>query len=278
MAKKTINVKGRDIALLMQPDQGEYISLTDIARLGEGDPRDYIRNWLRSGPTIEFLGVWEKVHNPDFKVVVWHHIKAQYTNNAYLMSATKWVNETNAIGIFSKAGKYGGTFAHSDIALNFANWLSPEFYVYLIKDYQRLKTEEAKQLDTDWNVKRLMSKANFHIHSEAVRENLVPHIDWNTKREAIFQASETDLINLALFGMTAKEWRQQNPKKRGNMRDHASTLQLLVLSNLQSLNAKLLKWDCDKEQRFQILHESAKEELSILLNQKAIGDIKKLKR
>ena len=156
MAKKTINVKGRDIALLMQPDQGEYISLTDIARLGEGDPRDYIRNWLRSGPTIEFLGVWEKVHNPDFKVVVWHHIKAQYTNNAYLMSATKWVNETNAIGIFSKAGKYGGTFAHSDIALNFANWLSPEFYVYLIKDYQRLKTEEAKQLDTDWNVKRRM--------------------------------------------------------------------------------------------------------------------------
>jgi hypothetical protein len=276
MAKKTINVKGVDIVLYPQ-DAGDYISLTDIAKQSSDEPRFVIRNWLSTQNTIQYLGAWETLHNPNFNRAGFRTFRDEFFENPFSLTPKKWLELTNASGIESKSGRYGGTFAHSDIAINFCYWINPIFQVYLIKEFQRLKEEESNRLNTDWSVKRLMSKANFHIHSEAVRENLVPHIDWNTKREAIYQASETDLINLALFGQTAREWRIANPKKKGNMRDHASTSQLLVLSNLQSLNAKLIKWDCDKEQRFQILHESAKEELSILINQKAITNIKKLR-
>ncbi|MCB9053670.1 MAG: KilA-N domain-containing protein [Lewinellaceae bacterium] len=275
MAKKKLVVQGVEISLF-QREEAEYICISDIAQKF-GEARIVIANWMRNRTTLRFLGKWEELYNPEFNRIEFDTLLFESGENTFTMTPTKWIKTTGAIGIEVKMGRGGGTFAHKDLALGFCYWASPEFQLYVIKEFQRLKEDEAQRLSTDWNVKRLMSKANFHIHREAVRENLVPHIDWNTKREAIFQASETDLINLALFGMTAKEWRIANPNKKGNMRDHASTAQLLVLSNLQSLNAKLLKWDCDKGQRFQILHESAKEELSILVSQRAIKDIKKLK-
>ncbi len=272
---KILNVLGREINLFSH-NLGEFICLTDMARGMEGDPKDYIRNWLRNGSTIEFLGVWEKVHNPNFNVVEFHHIKAEFTRNAFLMSVGKWKEQTGAIGIEARLGKYGGTYAHSDVAIQFATWLSPEFYVYLTQEFQRLKTDESTRLGLDWNLKRQLAKANWYIHTEAVREHLVPLIDWNTKREAYAQASEADLLNLALFGMTAREWKAANPDLPGNLRDHAATEQLLVLANLQSLNAKLLEWDSPRDQRLEILNKTAREQMDILVNTRAVHNIGQL--
>lgn len=272
---KILKVMGKEINLVSQ-EMGDFICLTDMVRGMEGDPRDYLRNWLRNGSTIEFLGVWEKVHNSNFNVVEFHHIKAEFTKNTFLMSVGKWKEQTGAVGIEARVGKYGGTYAHSDIAIQFATWLSPEFYVYLTKEFQRLKTDESTRLGLDWNLKRQLAKANWHIHTEAVREHLVPIIDWNTRHESYAQASEADLLNLALFGMTAREWKIANPEASGNLRDHAATEQLLVLANLQSLNAKLLEWDSPKDQRLEILNKTAREQMEILVNTKAMSNLKRL--
>lgn len=273
MAKKKLTVDGLEIRL----DKDDYVSLTDIAkRSSDREPSSLIQGWLRNQNTLLFLDTWEQLHNPNFKPSQMAGFRLSATENRNAISAQKYIKKTEAIGITSQSGRYGGTFAHSDIALNFCYWLSPSFQVYFIKEFQRLKADEAQRLDTDWNVKRLLSKANWHIHTEAVREYLVPMIDWNTKREAIYQASEADLLNLALFGLTAREWQQANPDKKGNIRDHASTEQLLVLANLQSLNAKLIEWDSPKEQRIEILHKTAREQMEILVRSRAIGDIKKL--
>jgi len=275
MAKKqTFKVEGTEISLLVN-NESEYISLTDIDRRFDGNGR-HIENWLRNQNTIEYLGTWEQLYNPDFNSMQLHGIREKVGTNRFLFSAKKWIEQTNAIGIKSKAGRYGGTFAHPDIAFNFCYWLSPSFQLYIAKEFQRLKSEEAEQLDTDWNLRRQLVKANWHIHSEAVRETLVPMIDWNTKREAIAQASEADLLNLALFGMTAKDWKLANHDKKGNMRDYASTEQLLVMANLQSLNSKLLKWGSPKDQRLEILNSTAREQMDILVATKALGEIKKL--
>jgi KilA-N domain len=263
MAFKKLIVQGHEISLSFQ-ERGEYICLTDMARGIEGEPGEHIRNWLRNGATIEFLGVWEKVHNPDFNLVEFHQIKSEFTRNTFLMSVAKWLERTGAVGIESRAGRYGGTFAHSDIAIQFATWLSPEFYVYLIKEFQHLKAEQAARLESGWDLRRQLAKINFQIHTEAVREHLVPLIDWNTRREAIFQASEADLLNLALFGMTAREWQAANPDLRGNLRDHASAEQLLVLANLESLNARLLSWNLTRDQRLETLNETAREQMEVL--------------
>lgn len=245
-----------------------------MARGLDGDPRDYIRNWLRNASTVQYLGVWEKVHNPDFNVVEFHHIKAELADNTFLMSVAKWINRTGAVGMEAKSGRYGGTYAHNEIALQFATWLSPEFHVYLVKEFKRLKIEEAKALDTDWDVKRIMSKANYRIHTEAVRNYLIPPNLQNTKKEGLFFASEADLINMALFGMTAKQWKAANPTLKGNMRDHATAEQLLVLSNLQALNASLLEWDSDETQRLELLNKAAIDQMSILLNSSSLNPLK----
>ncbi len=257
-AKKTITVQGNEITLLLKK-AGDYISLTDMARNFEGDPRDHLRNWLRNGSTIEFLGVWEKVHNPDFNVVGFHHIKTEFTRNTFLMSVTKWIENTDAIGITAKSGRYGGTFAHSDIAVQFATWLSPEFYVYLVKEFQRLKIQEAQEKSDalEWNVKRLLTKINYSVHTDAIKEKLIPPRLAQNKTTGLVYAEEADILNLALFGMTAKEWRLQNPDAKGNIRDQASTEQLLVLANLEAINAELIRQGLSQDERVVRLNEAA---------------------
>lgn len=275
MKKQTITVEGAKIRLYSKDDH-DYICITDMARKFNDRTDVIIQRWLRNSSTVDFLELWEKLYNPNFNPIHLGGIRENISRNSFILSVKQWISMTNAIGLESRAGRYGGTYAHKDIAYEFGSWLSPAFKLYMIIEFQRLKAEEAERLETGWDVKRLLTKANFHIHRESVRENLVPVIDWNTKREAIYHASEIDLLNLALFGMTAKEWRIANPNKKGNIRDHASSMQLLILANLQSLNAKLLQWDCDREQRIQILNETAREQMAILLNQKAIEDLKKL--
>lgn len=279
MTSTKIIVQGKEISLLAL-EKGDYICLTDMARGLEGEPGDYIRNWLRTGATVEFLGVWERVHNPEFNLVEFHQIKSEMTRNTFLMSVGKWLERTGAMGIEARAGRYGGTYAHSDIAVQFATWLSPEFYVYLVKEFQRLKAEETQRLQGGWDLRRQLARVNFQIHTEAVRAHLVPMIDWNTRRESIYQASEADLLNLALFGMTAREWQSANPDLKGNLRDHASAEQLLVLANLESLNAKLLEWNLPKDQRLEILNQTAREQVELLTQNKSVrllsGKVKQL--
>lgn len=272
--KKTISVQGADITLMMDAES-EFISLTDIDRKFEGNGR-HIENWLRNQNTVEYLATWEMLYNPGFNSMHLNGIREQIGLNRFLMSVSKWIEMTNAIGIKASAGRYGGTFAHPDIAFHFCLWLSPTFQLYIAKEFQRLKEDEAQRLNLDWNLKRQLAKANWHIHTEAVREHLVPLIDWNTRRESIYQASEADLLNLALFGMTAREWKLANPEAKGNLRDNASTEQLLVLANLQALNAKLIEWDSPKDQRLEILNKTAREQMHVLVNTKALENLKQL--
>ena len=270
--KRTIVVNGKEITLLPRPNQEDYISLTDIMK--SFDDEFAIYSWLRNRNTVEFIGVWEELHNPDFKGNEFVRFKSEVGLNTFNLTPKKWIEATNAIGMIVKSGRYsGGTFAHQDIAINFCYWLSPTFQLYLIKEFQRLKEEEAERQSLDWNVRRIMSKANYRIHTEAVREHLIPPRLQYTKMEGLYFANEADVLNMALFGMTAKEWRQQNPEAKGNIRDNATAEQLLVLSNLQSLNAKLMKWDCDQEQRLQILNEAAIEEMQILVSSTSLKQL-----
>ena len=199
--KKILSVQGREIALIVQ-EKGDYISLTDMARKFEGDPRDHIRNWLRNGSTVEFLGVWEKVHNPDFNVVQFHHIRAEFTRNTFLMSVSKWIENTGVIGITAKAGRYGGTYAHSDIAVQFATWLSPEFYVYLVKEFQRLKVLEAQERheSLEWTVRRILTKINYSVHTDAIKETLIPPRLAQNKTSGLVYAGEADILYSTAIG------------------------------------------------------------------------------
>ena len=262
---KKIHIDGTEIRLVGQNNTQEYIAISDIAK-NFGEPRIVIANWLRARSTIKFLVTLERLNNTQFDLKNFDSLLYESADNSFTITPEKWVEKTVAIGIKNKTGRNGGTFAHQDLALGFCYWISPEFQLYLIREFQRLKEDEAERLSTDWNIKRIMSKANYRIHTEAVREHLIPPKLQYTKMEGFYFASEADVINLALFGLTAKQWRLQNPDKKGNMRDHATPEQLLVLSNLQSLNAKLMKWGCDEEQRLQILNESAIEEMNILLS------------
>ncbi|MEM1322545.1 MAG: KilA-N domain-containing protein [Bacteroidota bacterium] len=274
MAKKKITVEGIEIAILVG-DKRDYISLTDIARQAADEPRFTIRSWMRNNNTLAYLDEWESVHNPDFKRGDAATFRLKALNNSFSATVTAWVSATNALGLQSRAGRYGGTFAHREIALNFCYWLSPTFQVYLIKEFDRLKAEEAKALGrSDWDIKRIMTKANYKIHTEAVRTHLIPPKLQYTKKEGLFFASEADLINMALFGVTAKQWRKANPKLKGNMRDHATTEQLLVLSNLQSLNASLLEWGSDAVQRLELLNKAAIDQMSILVNSKSLDALR----
>ena len=261
--KDVIHADGIDIGIYTSDFENEYISLTDIARYKSDDPTAVIQNWMRSRDVIEFLGLWEILHNPNFKHLEFEGFKNQSGANAFTMSPKKWTENTNAIGIVSKSGRYGGTYAHSDIAFEFASWVSAEFKLYIIKDYKRLKTEENSRLSLNWNLNREISKLNYKIHTDAIKENLIlPEL--TSAQTSYKYANEADMLNVVLFGKTAKQWREENPKEKGNIRDYATIHQLLVLANLESYNAILIKQGKDQAERMKLLHELAIQQLQTL--------------
>ncbi|VEI54918.1 KilA-N domain-containing protein [Capnocytophaga sputigena] len=273
MAKnKTISVQGFDI-VWYETNYNDYISLTDIARYKDAEHTDaIIQNWLRNRNTIELLGFWESIYNPNFKPLEFEGFRKQAGLNSFVMTPKKWIESTNAIGIVSKSGRYGGTFAHKDIALEFASWISIEFKLYIIKEFQRLKEDETSQLKLEWNLQRTLSKINYHIHTDAIRDNLIPKEI--TKQQANFvYADEADLLNVALFGLTAKEWRENNPDKKGNVRDYASLEQLVVLSNMESINALLISQGITPSERLRELNKVAITQMKSLVKNKAIKQL-----
>lgn len=237
MKTRTINVKGSEIAVYRK-EQEDYISLTDMVR-GFEDGLVLIEKWLRNKNTIEFIGIWEQLHNPVFNSPEFEGIKNEAGLNRFTLSVKKWIEKTNAIGIVARSGRYGGTFAHKDIAFEFGSWLSPEFKLYLIVEFQRLKEEENRAQSLEWNLQRTLAKINYRIHTDAVKDKLIPPRITKARTNAIY-ANEADLLNVALFGVTAREWRDANPDKEGNIRDYASLEQLVVLSNLESINSVLI--------------------------------------
>ncbi len=255
-------VKGVEVTYL-QTNQEDYICITDIAKFKNPDaPADIIKNWLRSKNTIELLGLWEKLHNPDFKLVEFDQFKNEAGYNHFVLSPQKWIETTHAIGIQSKSGRYGGTFAHVDIALEFASWVSVEFKFYLIKEFQFLKSQQAKELD--WNIKRKLSKINYHIHTDAIKENLIPN-HLTPKQISYVYANEADVLNMALFGKTARQWRDENPEDKGNIRDYANVSQLVCLANLETLNAVFINEGMSQSNRLAKLNQIAIGQMRILL-------------
>ncbi len=258
-----ITVLGTEISLYL-PQKEKYISLTDIARYkNPEEPKDVVKNWLRSKSTIEFLGLWERINNLSFKGVEFDSFLKQAGSNAFVLAPQKWVEQTGAIGIISKSGNQGGTFAHKDIAFEFASWISPEFKLYLIKEFQRLKEEESERKSLDWDIKRNLAKINYKIHTDAIRKHLVPE-KISRSEENLIYATEADILNLALFGLTAKEWRNKNPQLDGNMRDYADVSQLVCLSNLENLNALFIKENLEKSNRLEKLNTIAIEQMTLL--------------
>lgn len=267
--KKTIKVKGREISVYRKK-QDDYISLTDIARHRDAERTDYIiQNWLRNRNTIEFLGIWEQLNNPDFKPIEFDGFRKQAGLNSFVLTAKRWIEQTGAIGLVSKAGRYGGTYAHKDIAFEFAAWISVEFKLYLIKEFQRLKEEESRALSLEWNLQRTLAKVNYRIHTDAVKEKLIPPRIDKARMTAIY-ANEADLLNVALFGVTAREWREANLDKEGNIRDHATLEQLVVLSNLESINSVLIHQGHAQQDRLSQLNEIAITQMKSLTGANAI--------
>ena len=275
--KSTIHAKDVEISIVTSINNEDYISLTDIAKYKNPEfPADVIKNWLRVRSTIEFLGLWEQLYNQNFKLVEFDQFKIESGSNSFVLSPQKWIKTTNAIGIVSKSGRYGGTYAYKDIAFEFASWVSPEFKLYIIQDYQRLKSEKSHQDTLDWNVKRLLSKANYRIHTDAIKQNLIPP-DVSKINQSRIYANEADLLNVALFGKTASEWRNENPdKKNENIRDYATIEQLLVLSNLESLNALLIEKGVLQGERLKQLNSTAIQQLKSLTNNKSVHKLDKL--
>ena len=261
--KDTLHAKGIEIAIYTEDFQNEFISLTDIAHYKNNEPKDVVKNWLRNKDTIEFLGLWEQLHNENFKGVEFDSFKKQAGSNAFTMSPQKWIESTNAIGIVSKSGRNGGTYAHSDIAFEFASWISAEFKLYIIKDYQRLKTDESGRLSLGWNLNREISKLNYRIHTDAIKFNLLTP-ELSALQISMTYASEADVLNVAMFGVTAKKWREENEKKSGNIRDHATLNQLLVLANLESYNAILIEQGITQSERLRLLNQLAIRQLKAI--------------
>lgn len=261
--KDTIHANGIDIGIYTQDFENEFISLTDIARYKSDDPTAVIQNWMRNRDVIEFLGLWERLHNSDFKPLEFEGFRKQAGANAFTMSPKKWIEATGAIGIVSKAGRYGGTYAHSDIAMSFATWISPEFQLYIMKDYRRLKTDENSRLSLNWNLNREISKLNYRIHTDAIKENLIPS-ELTPAQIAYTYANEADMLNVVLFGKTAKQWKDENPTVKGNMRDIATLNQLLVLANLESYNAVLINQGKSQKERMELLRQLAVQQLQTL--------------
>ena len=264
--KGKISAKGTEISVLSKGNDEDFISLTDIAKYKNPEfPADVIKNWLRTRFTLDFLGVWEQLNNPDFKLVEFDQFKNEAGTNAFVLSPKKWIEKTNAIGIHSMSGRYGGTFAHKDIAFEFASWISPEFKLYIIKDYQRLKSDENSSISLDWNVKRILAKINYKIHTDAIRDNLIPS-KLTAQQKSFVYADEADLLNTALFGMTASEWRRENPDKDGNMRDRATIEQLLVLANLENINALYIGKVMPQSERITELNRLARLQLTAIID------------
>lgn len=249
----TINVRGTEITVIRREDE-DYISLTDMLKAKDGD--FFISDWLRNRNTVEFLGIWETVHNPDFNSGEFAIIKSQAGLNSYKLSVKEWVEKTNAIGLRAAAGRYGGTYAHRDIAFEFGMWISPEFKIYLIKEFQRLKEDENRRLSLAWNLNRTLAKINYRLHTDAIQAYLIP-AEVTPKQASITYANEADLLNVALFGQTAREWRDANPDKEGNMRDHATLEQLLVLANIENMNAEFIHMELPQGERLKRLNAIA---------------------
>ena len=272
--KDTIEAKGFAIQIYTEDFKNDYISLTDIARYKNvHEPKDVVKNWLRVRDTIEFLGLWETIHNPNFKGVEFDSFRKEAGTNAFTLSPQRWIENTNAIGIVSKSGRGGGTFAHPDIAMEFASWISAEFKLYLIQDYKRLKSDENSKLSLGWNLNREISKINYKIHTDAIKEYLLK--DLTSEQLSYKYASEADMLNVALFNKRAKQWREENPDLKGNMRDYASLNELLVLANMESYNAVLIGKGMEQKERMIELRKLAKKQIISLgkLNSESIKEL-----
>jgi hypothetical protein len=268
--KSTIEVQGTAITVLSQTNE-DYICLTDIARYKNAEHTDdLIRNWLRNRNTVEFLGVWERLNNSGFNPVEFDGIKMQAGLNNFTLTPKQWIEKTRAVGIVSKAGRYGGTYAHKDIAFEFASWISVEFKLYLIKEIQRLKEDENRRLSLTWNLNRTLSKLNYRIHTDAIGEHLIPP-EITPAQAAITYANEADLLNMALFGLTAKQWRDANPSLDGNMRDHTTVEQLLVLANIEGMNAEFIHMNLPQGDRLKRLNQIAIRQMLTLTSVSTIG-------
>lgn len=257
--KDSLSAKGVSIQVYTEDFKNDYISLTDIARYKSDEPSDVIKNWMRRKDTIEFLGLWESLNNLNFNSVEFDRIKSEAGYNSFTLSPKKWISLTNAIGIISKSGRYGGAFAYSDIAFEFASWISAEFKMYVIQDYKRLKSDKNSKLSLNWNLNREISKLNYKIHTDAIKEYLLNNL---TDEQLSYKyASEADLLNVALFDKRAKQWRDENPKLKGNMRDYANLQELLVLANMESYNAILISKGISQKERMIELRALAKKQL-----------------
>ncbi|MGZ8152421.1 MAG: KilA-N domain-containing protein [Methylovulum sp.] len=262
--QSSINVQGTAISIISHSDD-DYICITDMARYKDSERSDYIiQNWLRNRNTIEFLGVWEQLHNPAFNSIEFDGIKSEAGLNSFTLTAKKWKQATNAIGLVSKAGRYGGTYAHKDIAFEFGSWINPTFKLYLIKEFQRLKESENQRLSLEWNLNRTLSKLNYAIHTDAIREHIIPNLITADQEKYVY-ANEADLLNAALFGKTAKQWRDENPDKKGNMREEANIEQLLVLANIESMNAEFIRMGLSQSERLKKLNAIAISQLQTLV-------------
>ena len=262
--KDTIHAAGIDIGIYTTDFENEFVSLTDIAKYRSSDPRITIHHWLRGRDVIEFLGLWEMLHNPGFKRTEFDTFKENAGTNAFVFSIKDWTTKLNAIGLFSKAGRFdGGIYAHIDIAMSFATWISPEFQLYILKDYRRLKADENSRLSLNWNLNREIAKLNYRIHTDAIKDNIILP-DLTPEQISFRYASEADMLNVALFGMTAKQWREKNPNKSGNMRDYASLNQLLVLANMENYNAILIEQNKSMSERIVLLRELAVKQMKTL--------------
>ena len=271
--KAELNVNDK-IVKVLRINNSDFISLTDLARYANPeDPKIPVQTWMRNKNVISFLGLWEKLHNPNFKGLEFTTFESEAGKNSFYMSPQRWIKETNAIGIISKSGNTGGTFAHSDIALEFASWLSPEFRLYLITEFERLKTNESYQYRIDWHANRILAKVSYVLQTDAIKNVIVPILTENQEKFAY--ANEADILNVALFGMTAKEWREQNPElaKNGNIRDYTDLLHLVILNNLENINAQLIKDGLSQKERLIKLNTIAKEQIQLLKDNKNIKSL-----
>jgi len=274
--KGKITAKGTEITVLSKGADDDYISLTDIAKYKNPEfPGYVIQNWMRNRSTIEFLGLWEKIENPDFNYLDFEVIEKESGKNSFVLTPKKWIESVNAVGMTARQGRYAAVFAHKDIAFKFAAWISAEFELYIIKDYQRLKSDENSRISLEWNVKRILSKVNYRVHTDAIKENLIPN-ELTAKQKSFVYADEADVLNVALFGITAAEWRKTNKDKQGNMRDYATIEQLLVLANLENVNALYIGKGISQPERIEELNNLAREQLFAMLRNKSVGSLKRL--
>ncbi len=277
MLKKKIKIKVKNVEIvLFKQDKVDYISLTDIAKYKNNfAPADVVKNWIRNRSTIEFLGLWEKINNLSFKLVEFDAFRNEAGSNAFVLSPQRWIKKTNAVGIISNSGRYGGgTYAHKDIAFEFASWISAEFKLYLIKEFQRLKEDENRRLSLGWDAKRILAKVNYKIHTDAIKKHIIPNLLTKKQVEFVY-ANEADVLNVALFGLTAKEWRDKNFDKEGNIRDYSTIEQLVCLSNLESLNAEFIRQGIKQNERLKNLNEVAIVQMKSLLGNKGLKKLEK---